>query len=88
MSDSKSSSTRREFLATGGLALGTAALAGTALGGPVVEETHPRLRTAIRDLHGAEKYLKEAPHDFGGHRERAVELIGRTIRQLEICLKY
>jgi hypothetical protein len=86
MSHSKHSSTRRTFLATGGLALGTAALAGSALGGAT--ETHPRIRTAIHELRAAEKYLKEAPHDFGGHREKAVDLIGRTARQLEICLKY
>jgi hypothetical protein len=86
MSNSKHSSTRRNFLATGGLALGAAALAGSALGGPA--ETHPRIRTALRELRAAERYLREAPHDFGGHREKAVESIGHTIRQLEICLKY
>jgi hypothetical protein len=31
--------------------------------------------------------LKIAAHDFGGHRDEAVEAVDKAIRQLEECLK-
>jgi hypothetical protein len=32
--------------------------------------------------------LKEAKHDFGGHREKALEKVDHAIKQLEVTLKF
>jgi hypothetical protein len=32
--------------------------------------------------------LKEADHDFGGHRKEALEAVDVAIKQLELALKY
>jgi len=78
--------TRRQMLACGGLALGVTAMTGAA--GAFPFEKHPRIRAALAELREAHKYIKNAPHDFGGHRADALATIDATIRQLEICLKY
>jgi hypothetical protein len=75
--------TRREILALAGLALGVGGLASVTEAG----EEHPRIRAAIAELQNAREYLLAAPHNFGGHRAKAVEVIGEAIRQLKICLK-
>ena len=49
---------------------------------------HPRIHEAIRAIEGAKKELQEAPHDFGGHREDAVEACSRAIEQLKQALAY
>jgi predicted metal-dependent hydrolase len=74
------------MLALGGLALGVTALAGTADALPF--EKHARIRSALAELREAHKYIKNAAHDFGGHRVDALASIDATIRQLEICLRY
>jgi hypothetical protein len=51
-------------------------------------ERHPHIRRALHELREARKELKEAAHDFGGHREDAVEAINVAIKQLELALKY
>ncbi len=51
-------------------------------------EHHPHIHGAIHELKEARKDLKEADHDFGGHREEAVKAIDVAIEQLEICLKH
>ena len=49
---------------------------------------HPNIRHAIQALETAEKDLKAAPHDFGGHREDALAACDKAIEQLKICLEY
>jgi uncharacterized membrane protein len=51
-------------------------------------EPHPHIRAALHELRETQVELKRAAHDFGGHREEALEAVDRAIRQLEICLKY
>jgi L-lactate utilization protein LutB len=51
-------------------------------------EFHPHIHHAIHELREAHKELKEAKHDFGGHREKAVEKVDHAIKQLEIALKF
>jgi predicted metal-dependent hydrolase len=80
--------TRREILGLGGAVLGVGALAAVADAGEAKQHKHPRIVAAINELQEAHRYLKAAPHEFGGHRAKALELIDRTIRQLEICLKF
>jgi hypothetical protein len=51
------------------------------------KERHPHIRRALEELREARKELKEADHDFKGHRDEAIEDCNRAIKQLEICLK-
>ena len=50
-------------------------------------ERHPHIHRAIRELRAARKALKEADHDFKGHREDAIKACDNAIVQLELCLK-
>jgi hypothetical protein len=52
------------------------------------KERHPHIHAAIHELKHAHKELKEANHDFGGHREKALKDIDAAIKQLEECLKH
>jgi hypothetical protein len=52
------------------------------------KERHPHLHAAVKELKEARRELKEANHDFGGHREDAVKAIDVAIRQLEEALKF
>ena len=49
---------------------------------------HPRIVKAIDALEDAIAYMKEAPHNFGGHKEKAIEECHKAIRQLKEALKY
>jgi hypothetical protein len=51
-------------------------------------EFHPHLHHAIHELDEAHKELKEAAHDFGGHREKAIEKVDHAKKQLEVALKF
>ena len=69
----------------------TMALTGTAPAAPNAAspaEPHPHIRAALHELREARQELKTAAHDFGGHRDEAVEATDKAIRQLEECLKY
>jgi hypothetical protein len=52
------------------------------------KERHPHIHKALEELREARKDLKEADHDFGGHRAEAVEAIDVAIKQLELALKF
>src|ERR1700722_11361089 len=60
--------TMKRFI--GGTILGIGLSAGLMFAQP--ERFHPRLFRAMEALRDARAYLKEAPHDFGGHREAAL----------------
>jgi hypothetical protein len=49
---------------------------------------HPRIVKAIDALEDAIAYMKEAPHNFGGHKAEAIEACHKAIRQLNQALKY
>jgi hypothetical protein len=49
---------------------------------------HPRIARAIEALRDAQAYLREAPHDFGGHRVEALRATDEAIRQLNFALAY
>ncbi len=51
-------------------------------------KNHPHIRESIKELKEARVQLKEAKHDFGGHREQALKDVDFAIEQLEICLKH
>jgi hypothetical protein len=71
-------------------AAATAAVTGLTLAAGIAEaqERHPRIREAIRALHGARDDLEHAARDFGGHREEAMRACDRAIEQLELAMKY
>lgn len=52
------------------------------------KEKHPHIHAALKELKEARKELKEADHDFGGHRVEAIEAIDKAIVQLEKALKH
>jgi thermostable 8-oxoguanine DNA glycosylase len=80
---------RRTFLATcilGALALSQNTLAQQT----AATETagHPRIAAAIRQLEDAIQYMQAAPHDFGGHKAKAIEESRKAINQLQAAMKY
>lgn len=60
--------------------------AGTALA--AAHEAHPHIRSAIHELREARRELKEADHDFGGHRVAALAATDEAIKQLQMALKF
>lgn len=48
---------------------------------------HPHMHHALHELREARTELKEAAHDFGGHRVMALEAVDFAIKQLDIALK-
>lgn len=49
---------------------------------------HPRISRAITALQGAIAELQAAPHDFGGHRDEAVEACKAAVVQLNRALAF
>jgi hypothetical protein len=49
---------------------------------------HPRIAKAIRELEDAVKYLREAPHNFGGHKVEAIKASEAAIGQLRLALAF
>ena len=47
---------------------------------------HHHLHHAVHELHAAHKHLKEAKHDFGGHRENALRDVNHAIRDINALL--
>lgn len=70
-------------LALFGLALGSASSFAQ-------DKKHPHhhLHHALWELRDARKELKEAKHDFGGHKEKGLHAINDAIKQLELILEY
>ena len=51
-------------------------------------ENHPHIRSSIAELNETIRALKEAKHDFGGHREKALKDSIYAKEQLELALKF
>ena len=49
---------------------------------------HPHIHHALHELKEARTELREAKHDFGGHREAALRDVNYSIEQLELALKF
>jgi len=50
-------------------------------------ERHPQIHEAIHALENARKHMKEAKHDFNGHREAALRACDEAIIQLRLALE-
>jgi hypothetical protein len=48
----------------------------------------PHIRHALNELRGARVELKDAPHDFKGHRAAALAAVDAAIVQLERALEF
>jgi hypothetical protein len=83
---------RRAFAkvaATGVLAGGVLTwMVGALRAAPERRERHPHIHRALEELRETRRELKDAAHDFGGHRAEALEAVDVAIRQLEVCLKF
>jgi hypothetical protein len=45
---------------------------------------NPRIHHALEALHDAEDELRDAPHDFHGHKQDAIDAVHHAIEQLDI----
>lgn len=55
--------------------------------GHMRQERHPELRKAGRELEAALRTLQSAAHDFGGHRETAMDLTSKAIAELKLAIQ-
>ena len=51
-------------------------------------EHHPHLHHALHELRVSHQEIKDAKHNFGGHREKALKDINHAIEQIELVLKH
>ena len=65
-----------------------ATVAAPAAPAPVVLENHPAIHHAIEALEAAKNDLRGARHDFGGHRDKAIEAIDHALEQLREAERY
>lgn len=49
---------------------------------------HAMIEAAMHKLSAAKEDLEKAPHDFGGHRSKAVEAINIAMHELKEALEY
>jgi hypothetical protein len=79
-------SMRLPSLAASVLIAATAAGAGLYAGYSIAGQ--PQMESALSHLQAAEHDLREATHDKGGHRDRALELVNRAEEQVREGMKY
>lgn len=77
----------KQFLLTSTFALAIffSAMPRTACAEP--RERHPEIHAAIHSLEKAIQHLREANHDFGGHREAAIHASEEALNQLRLALE-
>ena len=51
-------------------------------------KNYHHLRHALHKMREAHKELKEAAHNFGGHREKALKDLDEAIHQVEKCIAF
>ena len=54
---------------------------------PQPGERHPHIRSAMNELREARDELKNAAHDFCGHRVQALDDCDRALHQLRLALE-
>lgn len=55
---------------------------------PAALEPHPHIRSAVTELVAARADLKNAAHDFGGHRVEAIRAIDNALKQLRLAQQF
>ena len=68
----------------------TFAMASSSFAETIAQEMreHPRIAKAIREIDDAIKYLEAAPHDFGGHKVKAIADSRAAVAELREAIKY
>ena len=81
---------KRTMLALTAAAVLAVPLTISARGETVASEAaeHPRIAKAVAELEEAIKYMEAAPHDFGGHKAKAIADSRAAATQLRLALKY
>ncbi len=51
-------------------------------------DNHPHLRQSLAEMRDAQKALKAASHNFGGHRAKAIEALDVAIKQVQKCIQF
>lgn len=51
-------------------------------------ERHPELARALRNLEQTEANLRNAAHDFGGHRAKAADLCHQAELEVKLAMQY
>ena len=66
-------------------------LAGMAVMGALTfavgQPRHPHIRASVEALEAARQELREAAHDFCGHREQALKDTDAALRQLRLAME-
>jgi hypothetical protein len=52
------------------------------------QERHPVLQRAIEQINNIKMRLQNAPHDFGGHKQKAIEALGIATSELQEALQF
>lgn len=55
-------------------------------GAALAADPNSEMRRALRALHTAERHLGRAPHDYDGHRPKALELVKAAEAEVETAL--
>ena len=55
---------------------------------PAPPMPHPEIDDAMLLLNQAQDHLSHAAHDFGGHRDKAMDRIREAQRELQLALDY
>jgi hypothetical protein len=81
---------KKPFLA---LAIGALFTSITAFADPAItfkteKEAHPQIVKAIEDMNGAIQHMKQAAHDFNGHKADAIAKTKEARHQLILALFY
>jgi hypothetical protein len=51
-------------------------------------KSNPHIHHAIKQMEEARTVLRNAPKNFGGHREAAIREIDRAVQELRACLRF
>ena len=51
-------------------------------------ENQPEMRSALENLHQAQRNLEAASHDKGGHRAKALEHVRQAINEVEQGIQF
>ena len=51
-------------------------------------EKHPEMRMALKRLEAAKDALQKGAHDFGGHREKALDLTEKAMAEVREAIKF
>lgn len=77
-------SRNNKSLTVAGLALSVLMFGFLSAAKPAMAEDQAHMQRALAALQTAQSELQAAAHDKGGHRARALEIVGRAINQVQM----